>query len=97
MVNPVFEVTACQQYADWVKEDGRGAPVRELTLRDVSDQPEVEEVQCMVYGVDALKRYELGERVFAALRIFVSINEDENYVQEIRAVKIKKFDMPKNS
>ena len=97
MIHSIFEVTACQQYADWVKEDGRGAPVRELTLRDVSDQPEVEEVQCMVYGVDALKHYELGERVFAALRIFVGFDENGDYAQEIRAVKVKKFDTPVDS
>ena len=98
MVTSVFEVIGFDSYPCWCKkEDGRAAPMRELMLRDVTEDPAVDEVMCVVYGVDAFKRYEIGEYVLATLDFFVGYNEDETRKQEIRARGVSKITLSHNS
>ena len=92
MVKSVFQITGLDSYPTWCKtDDGRSAPMRELLLKDVTEDPVVDEVLCVVYGVDAFKHYDFGEYVLATLDIVVGYNEDETRKQEIRARRISKI------
>ena len=98
MVRDIFQITKTEPYPTWAKaEDGKEAPVKELWLRSVTADPAVDEVMCTVYGHDAILRCEIGDFVIATIDIFISIDENENYKQAIRARDIKKFDVPQGS
>lgn len=98
MYRDIFQVTNPEPYATWAKaENGKEAPVKELWLKCVTKDPAVDEVICTVYGVDAIQHYNYGDYVIATIDIFVGMNEDETYKQEIRAKDIKKFDVPQDS
>jgi hypothetical protein len=98
MLTSIFRVTDSDSYPSWCKsENGLEAPVKRLTIKGVSESPLVEEAMVMVYGPDALKKYEEGDFVLATLRIFVGIDEDEAYQQRIRVEEIEKIDLPSNS
>ena len=98
MVTRVFEITDLESYPHWCREDnGRAAPMRELELKDVTEDPIVDEVMCVVYGFDAIKNYKVGEYVLATLEIFVGLDEDERRTQEIRVRGISKINIPQNS
>ena len=98
MITRLFQVTSADAYPSWGKtENGGEAPMRELMFKEVTEDPFVDEVMCVVYGVDAIKRYEIGEYVLATLDIFVGYDEDENRKQVIRARGISKVLISQNS
>lgn len=98
MITRLFQITNLDSYPTWCREeDGRAAPMRELMLKDVTEDPVVDEVICVAFGFDAFKHYEIGEYVLATLDILVGINEDETHKQMIRARSISKVMMPLNS
>jgi hypothetical protein len=98
MVTRLFQITDFDSYPLWCKtDDGSEAPMRELMLKDATEDPVVDEVMCVAYGVDAIKRYELGEYILATLDIFVGYNDDETRKQVIRVRGISKVKMPQNS
>ena len=98
MVTRLYQITDLDSYPSWCEnEDGGRAPMRELMLKDVTEDPVVDEVMCVAYGVDAVKRYELGEYILATLDIFVGYNDDETRKQVIRARGISKVKIPQDS
>ena len=98
MVTRLFQITDFESYPTWCKnENGNEAPVRELMLKDVTEDPVVDEVMCVVYGADAVKRYELGEYVLVTLQIYVGYNDDETRKQVIRARNVSKVLLSQNS
>ena len=98
MFKSLFEITDFDQYPVWCRtEDGREAPMRQMMFKEVTEEPVVDEVICVVYGVDACKRYEIGEYVMATLDIVVGFNEDETRKQVIRARGVSKIKQPQNS
>ena len=98
MYKSIFKITNLNEYPSWAKtEDGKEAPVRELWLKDITEDPVVDEVICNVYGIDAVKHYEYGECILATLDIFLGYNEDESRKQVIRVRGIKKLEISKDS
>ena len=95
MLTSLYEITSMNSYPIWCKsEDGHEAPMREMTFKDVTEDPFIDEVICQVYGIDAIKHYELGECVLVTLDIHLGFNEDETYKQVIRAINVRKVKMP---
>lgn len=98
MFKSLFKITDFDNYPVWCStEDGRKAPMRQMMFKEVTEDPVVDEVMCVVYGVDAFKHYEIGEYVMATLDFFVGYNDDETRKQVIRARGVSKIMMPKNS
>ena len=98
MITRLFQITGLDPYPTWCEnENGSAAPMRELMFKDVTEDPIVNDVICVVYGVDAYKHYELGEYVLATLDIFVGYNEDETRKQVIRARDVNKVLLSQNS
>lgn len=98
MIKSVFQITDCETYPEWGKtQDGREAPVKKLMLKDIVKDAPIEEIRCDVFGTDATARYELGELVLATVRIYVTMNEDEEFIQVIQARDIKKINLPKDN
>jgi hypothetical protein len=99
MYTHVFQITNFDSYPIWCEnEDGSRAPMRNLMLKDVTEDPIMDEVMCPVYGIDAIKKYELGEYVLATLDCFVGYDDDgETRKQVIRVIGISKVILPHDS
>lgn len=98
MITRLYQVTDFDSYPSWCRnEEGREAPMREIMLKDVTEDPVAEEVICVVYGKDATKHYELGEFLLVTLDIFVGYNNDETRKQVIRGRDVSKVIFPHDS
>ena len=53
MYTHVFQITNFDSYPIWCEnEDGSRAPMRNLMLKDVTEDPIMDEVMCPVYGIE---------------------------------------------
>lgn len=98
MKTEVFLISEVDNYPTWAStENGLHAPIRQIMLKNMTEDPVVDEIYTVVYGKDALQHYELGDYVLASFEIFVGYNDDESYKQVIRVWDLKKINLPKNS
>ena len=96
MIRDIFQVTNFSASMTWPKsENGKDAPIKELWLKCATKDPAVDEVMCVVYGIDAMKNYEIGDYVLATIDIFIGRTEQDDLEQVIRAMDIKKIDFAK--
>ena len=98
MKDQVFLVADVDIYPTWAStENGLHAPLRQIMLKNMTENPVVDEIYTVVYGKDALLHLEIGDYVLASSEISVGYNDDESYKQVIRVWDLKKIILPKNS